>query len=68
MLRIYVNLLKPVLDRLGVAGAGALVTWGADKDTATQFMTALISLLLLGVDLVLSFRRRKSSSSTREGA
>lgn len=64
MLKVYVNLLKPLINRLGTAGATLLVTAGADADLATQFMNAAIALLLVGIDLALSWRDRKN---LREG-
>jgi hypothetical protein len=53
------ELVKPLLRRLGSLIAGALVSIGFATEQAVAFETALIALLMLTVDLVLSHMDRK---------
>lgn len=65
MLKIYVNLVKPLINRLGTAGAAVLITHGADADTAAQFVNALVAAGLIGIDLILSWRDNKGAAHDR---
>lgn len=53
------QLAKPIIRRLGSMMAGSLLTFGYTQETAVNFETALTSLGLILVDLVLSYKDRK---------
>lgn len=53
------GLVRPLLERLGTIGTTLLVTSGGfDGDLATQFVAAVLSACLLGLDLLMAKQTR----------
>lgn len=60
------HVLRPALSRLGTAAAALLIALGADASLAGQVATGATALVLIGVDLTLSYFNRKRAVK-REG-
>lgn len=52
MAKIYSNLLRPLLLRVGTTAAVVLVGYGADADLANQIVTGAVAAILVGIELV----------------
>jgi len=57
---ILSEVVKPFLRRLGSIMAGSLLTFGFAEDQAIQFAEAIVTIGLIGCDLVLSWWERNS--------
>ena len=56
---VLVQLAKPIVRRLGTMMGTALLTFGYTQEAAVNLETAVTSLGLILVDLVLSYKDRK---------
>ena len=52
------EVVKPIVRRLGSIMAGSLITFGFADDQAIQAAEALVTIGLIGCDLVLSYWER----------
>lgn len=56
---VLTQLAKPIIRRVGSMMAASLLTFGYTQEAAVNFETAVTSLGLILVDLVMSYKERK---------
>ncbi|MGB3645280.1 MAG: hypothetical protein WBA15_12450 [Mesorhizobium sp.] len=59
MLRMYVNIVKPLINRLGTIAATALIAYGIDADTAGQIANGMTAFVFVLFDLWMESRNRE---------
>lgn len=57
MRKIYLNVMRPIVDRLGTIAATWLMSQGYDTDLTAQAVNAVVAALFLAMDLFLSQRK-----------
>ena len=64
-MRLYENVLGPLLARIGTAGAAYLVGFGINAEHANNIMVGATAVVLVAIDLGVGYYNRQKAKGVR---